>query len=113
MFVEVIRSGRGDAGGEQVASSYLPIPLSGMPDSLAKAPSPTMPLEGWQPSPERHRFLLPMARVLTEALQPSTAYEVRVSIDRVVAGGRANGATTKAIAAVAVRTNARAELWPY
>ena len=87
-----------------MGTSYLPI---------AGAPVTNALTDGWMAAPNRQRYVSPLSRVLVNALEPSTWYEVRVILDRIAAASSGGSIASKTITKLSVRTNAKGELWPY
>ena len=104
LFVDVRRSRRENQSATGMGTTYLP---------MSAAIGPNAPSDGWIASPDRRHYLLPLSRVLADALEPNTWYDVRVMLDRVAAAGSNGPIASKTITKLSLRTNTKGELWPY
>ncbi|MEQ1692204.1 MAG: hypothetical protein ABMA00_13020 [Gemmatimonas sp.] len=104
LFVDVRRARRDNRASALVGTSYLPMP---------EPAAPSLVTDGWAAAPDRLHYVLPLSRVLVASLEPDTEYDVRIVLDRLSASGRDSRVTSKAIATITVRTDAKGEVWPY
>ncbi|MBL0172878.1 MAG: hypothetical protein IPP90_19665 [Gemmatimonadaceae bacterium] len=104
LFIDVRRSRRDNRPSALVGTSYLPMP--GAPDAPVSS-------DGWIAAPDRQHYLLPLSKILVEALEPNTSYDVRIILDRIATSPGDGQIASKSVATLSVRTNANGELWPY
>lgn len=122
LFVEMRESRAGSRRDSVIGTSYWVPPrpdgplANGDPVYVTVAGSPpatVIRVGDWRMTADHQSFLLDLSALVTGPLRPSTAYTLRVLLDRLGAQGNGRPESPRTIATLVVRTNHQGELWPY
>lgn len=104
VLVEVRRRGGDSRRSPLVGMSYRPLPEPGAPNGDGT---------GWIAAPDRRHYMLPLSQILIGAIEPNAEYEVRVVLDRLTTGATDARMSSRSLASITARSDAKGELRPF